>query len=237
MISRISLKPNPKNYLDLQSQIIIATTLAIKRPYPERKVVKTEADARIFHGQIANARNSTRNCPRGMVKYRGNSNVLSDPKGIMLAAMFVPRIDTIHVNADRKIANLVEADQYLSKMAPSRSQGFQRSKPQVLLIAAVAKIPREADNVTPIGCVINCDHCAPDLVLLHRAISGWFVMSVAVFPIPLLIAYIINQPLLFVILEAYTDPTLPFVLTIQNMNNPHTAGRTIIDFTQKNIRS
>lgn len=209
----------------------------MKRPYPERKVVKTEADARIFHGQIANARNSTRNCPRGIVKYLGSSRVLSDPKGIMLAAMFVPRIDTIHVNAERKIAKRVLADQYLSKMAPNRSQGFQRSNPQVLLIAAVAKMPRDADSVTPIGCVINCDHCAPDLVLLHLAMSGWFVMSVAVFPIPLFIAYIINQPLLFVILDAYTEPTLPFVLTMQNMNKPHTAGRTMIDFTQKNVRS
>jgi hypothetical protein len=46
---------------------MMATTLAMKRPYPERKVVKTEAELRIFQGQIAKARNSTRYCPRGMV--------------------------------------------------------------------------------------------------------------------------------------------------------------------------
>ena len=102
MILCVSLKFKPKCYLYLQSQIIIATTLAIKRPYPERKVVKTEADARIFHGQIAKARNSTRNCPLGIVKYRGSNMLLSDPKGIILAAMFVPRIETIHVKAEKK---------------------------------------------------------------------------------------------------------------------------------------
>ena len=67
---------------DLQSQIMIATTLAMKSPYPERKVVKTDAELRIFHGQIAKARNSTRYCPRGMVMKRGNRPEESEPKGI-----------------------------------------------------------------------------------------------------------------------------------------------------------
>jgi len=31
---------------------MIATTEAMKRPYPARKVVKTEAEARIFHGTV-----------------------------------------------------------------------------------------------------------------------------------------------------------------------------------------
>lgn len=137
----------------LQSQIIIATTLAMKMPYPERKVVKTLAEARIFHGQMAKARNSTTNCPRGMVKKRGNNRVLSEPNGIMLAAMFVPRMETIQENAARKTAKRVLADQYLSRMAERRSQGFQRARPQLLLTAAVANIPKEADKVTPIGCV------------------------------------------------------------------------------------
>lgn len=180
----------------------MATTLAMNTPYPERNVVKTEAELRIFHGQMANARNSTMYWPRGIVMYLGNSILLSEPKGIMLAAMFVPRIDTIQTKAERNTAKRVLPDQYLSRIAPSRSQGFHKSKPQVLLIAAVARIPSEAESVTPNGWVNNWDHCAPDSVLLHRAISGWFVMSVAVFPIPLLIAYIMNHPLLLVILEA-----------------------------------
>lgn len=77
--------------------------------------------------------------------------VLSAPNGIMFAAMFVPRIDTIQQNAKRKTAKRVLPDQYLSKMALSKSQGFHRSKPQLLLIAAVAKIPNVADSVTDRG--------------------------------------------------------------------------------------
>jgi hypothetical protein len=134
-----------------QSQIIIATTLAINRPYPDRKVVKTEAEDRIFHGQMANARNSTIYCPLGIVMYRGNNMLLSEPNGIMFAAIFVPRIDTIQTKAERKTANHVPADQYLSRIAPSKSQGFHRSKTQVLLIAAVARIPSDAERVTDKG--------------------------------------------------------------------------------------
>lgn len=86
--------------------------------------------------------------------------LLSDPNGIMLAAMFVPRIDTIQQNASRKTAKRVLPDQYLSRMASSKSQGFQRglARPQVLFIAAVARIPRAAETVTAIGLVISCDH-------------------------------------------------------------------------------
>ena len=88
--------------------------------------------------------------------------------------MFVPKMDTIHVNAERKTANLAEPVQYLSKIAPSRSHGFHigMARSHVLLTAAVAKIPNEADSVTEIGLLMSCDHIAPDLVLLHRAISG-----------------------------------------------------------------
>jgi hypothetical protein len=130
----------------------------MKIPYPERKVVNTEAELRIFHGQIANAKNSTMYCPRGMVIKRGNNILLSEPKGIMFAAMLVPRIDTIQQNARRKTANRVLPDQYLSRIASSKSHGFQRLRPQVLLIAAVARIPREAETVTAIGLVISWDH-------------------------------------------------------------------------------
>lgn len=122
--------------------------------------------------------------------------LLSDPNGIMLAAMLVPRIETIQQNASRKIANRVLPDQYLSRIASSKSHGFQRSTPQLLLMAAVERIPRDAERVTAIGLVISWDHWAPDLVLLHLAISGWLVISVAVFPIPLLMANRMNQPLL-----------------------------------------
>lgn len=65
--------------------------------------MKTLAEARIFQGQMANARNSTMNWPRGIVKYLGKSNVRSEPKGIMFAAMFVPRMLNIQQNAQRKI--------------------------------------------------------------------------------------------------------------------------------------
>lgn len=98
--------------------------------------------------------------------------LLSEPNGIMFAAMFVPRIDTIQTKAERNTANRVLADQYLSSIAPSKSQGFHRSKPQVLLIAAVARIPSDAERVTDKGWVASCDHWAPDSVLDHRAMSG-----------------------------------------------------------------
>ena len=99
---------------------------------------------------------------------------LSDPNGIMLAAMFVPRIETIQQKAERKTAKRVVPDQYLSRIAPRRSQGFHRgvSSPQELLTAAVASIPRDADTVTAIGFVINWDHWEPVFVLLHLAMSG-----------------------------------------------------------------
>lgn len=73
----------------------------------------------------------------------------------MLAAMLVPRIDTIQQNAKRKTANRVDPDQYLSKIASSKSHGFQRLLPHVLLMAAVARMPREAETVTAIGFVIS----------------------------------------------------------------------------------
>ena len=50
-------------------------------------------------------------------------------------------------------------------------------------------------------------------------------------------AYMMNQPLLLVILEAYTEPTFPFVFTIQKINRPQTAGRTMIDLNQKKALS
>jgi nucleoside permease NupC len=81
--------------------------------------------------------------------------LLSDPNGIILAAMLVPRRDTIQQKASRKIANRVVPDQYLSRIASSKSHGFQRLSPQLLLIAAVERIPRDAETVTAIGFVIS----------------------------------------------------------------------------------
>jgi hypothetical protein len=90
---------------------MIATTDAMNRPYPARKVVNTEADARIFHGQIAKPSSSTRNWPRGMVRYLGKSSVESEPKGIMFAATFVPRMLRDQPKATRRQAKRVEGDQ------------------------------------------------------------------------------------------------------------------------------
>lgn len=157
----------------------MATPLDVKMPYPDRNLVKTDADARIFQRQIANERNSTRNWARGIVRYRGSSMLPSEPNGIMLAAMFVPKIDTIHEKAERKTAKRVLGDQYRFKMALKRSQGFQRSKPQELLIAAVARIPSEADKVTAMGLVTNCDHCAPVLVLDHLVLRIDYKLGMA----------------------------------------------------------
>ena len=130
-----------------------ATTLAMKRPYPARNVVKTAAEARIFQGQMAKAKNSTRYCPRGMVRYLGNRSVTSLPNGIMFAAMLVPRMLNIQQSAARKMAARVPASQYLSRMASRRSHGFQSSRPQVLLMAAVDKMPSDAERVTAMGFV------------------------------------------------------------------------------------
>lgn len=96
----------------------------------------------------------------------------SAPKGIILAAMLVPSVLIVHPVAQQKTANRTPLVQYLVMIASRRSHGFHRARPQLLLIAAVAKIPRLADKVTAIGLVKSCDHIAPDLVLLHLAISG-----------------------------------------------------------------
>jgi hypothetical protein len=50
-------------------------------------------------------------------------------------------------------------------------------------------------------------------------------------------AYIMNQPLLPEYVEGKTEPRLAFVLAMQKINRPHTAGRTIMDLNQKNDRS
>lgn len=104
--------------------------------------------------------------------YLGNSIDESEPKGIMLAAMLVPRMLTVHPAAARKTAKRVELLQYLVKMASSKSHWFHNCKFQLLLMAAVDRIPRAAESVTAIGFVNSCDHMAPDFVLLQRAISG-----------------------------------------------------------------
>ena len=123
----------------------------------------------------------------------------------IFAATLVPRIDTVHPAAARKTAVREPAVQYLVKMASNRSHWFQSANPQALLIAAVDKIPRLADNVTAIGLLNSCDHIAPVFVLLHRAISGWFVIRVAVLPIPVLIDQMKNQPqpLVLLVLEVF----------------------------------
>lgn len=120
--------------------------------------------------------------------------LLSAPKGIMFAAMFVPRIDTIQQKAQRNTAVRVPADQYRSIIAVRRSHGFQSWRPQALLIAAVDNMPSEAESVIASGLTIRFVYMDPDLVLLQRAMSGWFVIRVAVLPMPLLIAYTKNQP-------------------------------------------
>lgn len=149
----------------------MATTEAMNNPYPARKVVKTVAEARIFHGHMANARHSTKNCPRGIVMYLGNNIVESDPKGIILAATFVPKIETDQAPAAKKTAVRVPASQYRVIIASSRSHWFQIASPQLLLIAAVDRMPSDAERVTAIGFVNNWLHIAPLFVALQRAMS------------------------------------------------------------------
>ena len=100
---------------------MIATTDAMKSPYPAKKVVNTAADDKIFQGQIANPRHSTRNCPRGIVRYLGHNIVESDPNGIIFAAILVPRMEIAQPPAARNTAVLVPADQYLVIIASRRS--------------------------------------------------------------------------------------------------------------------
>ncbi len=120
----------------------------------------------------------------------------SEPKGIIFAAMLVPRMETIQVNALRKTAKRTLEDQYRSSIAASKSQGFQRFNPHAAFMALVLNIPKLADSVTAMGCEMSWDHCAPVLVFDQRAMSGWLVIRVAVLPMPELMAYMTNQPLL-----------------------------------------
>lgn len=100
---------------------MIATTDAMNSPYPAKNVVNTVADVRIFQGQMANARHSTMNWPRGIVMYRGNIIVESDPNGIMFAAMLVPKILTAHAPAAKKTPVRAPAVQYRVMIASRRS--------------------------------------------------------------------------------------------------------------------
>lgn len=81
---------------------------------------------------------------------------LSLPKGIMFAAMFVPRIKSAQKAAQTKTANLTPDVGYRFMMASRRSHWFHNSKPQALLIAEVDRIPNDADIVTDIGLAIIC---------------------------------------------------------------------------------
>jgi len=159
-----------------------------------------------------------------MVRYLGKRRVLSLPKGIMFAATFVPRMLTLQPKAytydqhsrdkmyggsqltTRRQAKREPPLQYLSMIASKRSHWFQSSRFHALLIAAVERIPNDADKVTAIGLVSNCDHIAPHRVVLQRErselsviivsiISTWhlefktlLVINVAVLPMPELIA-------------------------------------------------
>lgn len=118
---RVSVDPEAFEMAVASRLTIIATTEAMNSPYPLKKVVKVDALVKIFHGQIAKARHSTNSWPRGIVRYLGKSMVLSEPNGIMLAAILVPRMDTDQHAAAKKTAVRVPADQYLVMMASSKS--------------------------------------------------------------------------------------------------------------------
>ena len=109
--------------------------------------------AKIFHGQMANARHSTRSCPLGIVMYLGASIDASLPNGIMFAETFVAKMEILHAAAQRKTAVLDPAVQYLVMIASKRSHWFQSARFQLALMAEVDKMPRLAEKVTAIGLV------------------------------------------------------------------------------------
>ena len=143
--------------------------------------------------------------------------------------------------AARKTAHRVPADQSWTRIAFNRSHWFHSARPQALLIAAVERMPKLADRVTAMGLVKSCDHIAPVLVLLQRAMSGWFVISVAVLPMPELMEYMKNQPQPLDVTAAVWfslwRPILPLVETMQKMNNPQIAGNIMMALAQKNFLS
>lgn len=73
------------------------------------------------------------------------------PRGIIFAATFVPRTRMAQKSAHRNTANRAPDDGYLLRMAVRRSHWFQSLRPQALLIAAVERMPKEAEIVTEIG--------------------------------------------------------------------------------------
>ena len=75
----------------------------------------------------------------------------------MFAAMLVPKMETLQPKATRKTAKRVVPDQYRVMIASSKSHWFHSSRPQALLMAAVARMPSEADKVTAIGFVRICE--------------------------------------------------------------------------------
>jgi len=75
----------------------------------------------------------------------------------MFAAMLVPNRLSDQPPATSRTAKRVPPDQYRVIMASSRSHWFQSSRSHALLMAAVARIPSVADNVTAIGFVKSCE--------------------------------------------------------------------------------
>ena len=160
----------------------------------------------------------------------------------MLAATLVPNRLTDQHPAVRKTAKRTSLLQYLFMIASRRSHWFHNDRPHALLIAAVDKIPRLAERVTASGLVTICDHMAPDFVFDHLAMSGWLVIRVAVFPRPALTAFMKNHPhfpdaLTPAASESLLAPSSPWVLAMQKMKSPHTAGIMSAVLTLKKVRS
>lgn len=109
--------------------------------------------------------------------YRGQSMVESEPKGILLAATLVPKEELVsrasvygrreipkmvkhHAKEARNTAKRVDPLQYLSKIAPSSSQGFQSCSPrspcqQLHFSDRFSPTPSIVDG----GCGQNAERC------------------------------------------------------------------------------
>ncbi len=221
-----------------QSAIMTATTLAMNRPYPARNVVNTLAEARIFQGQMAKARNSTRYWAAR------DGQVLGEQQGDVAAKWDHVGGDVGAENAEHP-AEGGQEDGGPRASTPVAVQDGAEQVPGIPQLEAPAVVDggrgqdaSEADSVTARGLVSTCDHMAPVRVLLQRAMSGWLVMSEAVLPMPALMADSTNQalPPAGRVVPPYTPPRFAPVLTMQKMNRPKMAGSMTATLKEKNQR-
>lgn len=92
-----------------------------------------------------------------MLSQRGKSAVTSTPKGNTSTPMQEAKMDSIHAMLAKAMAVRDPACQWRSRIAEQRSHGFHKVTPHACCVEDVAKMPRVAQRVLPMGREMSCD--------------------------------------------------------------------------------